>query len=216
MPQATSPDLARLAAVIFDLDGVLFDSFEYNVAFYDHIMASLGHPPVPEHLKGVVHRESVHGALRALVGEGPQFKKALEFCRNLDIQSFVARLKLFPGVHETLQALGRRFRLAVATNRISSARLALDELRLSGYFELVVTPTTAGVAKPDARFMDYTLERLALPRGQVVYVGDSSVDEALCLDAGVAMVAFRDRTLRAWAHAEAMAEIPPLLGLGSK
>lgn len=213
MPEPISADLDRLTAVIFDLDGVLFDSFEYNIAFYNHILSNLGLPPVPEHLKSVVHRETVHGSLRAVVGDGPDLRRALEFCRQMDIASFVTRLKLFPGVRRTLTTLGSRFRLAVATNRIHSARQALEYLELTDHFELVVTPTNAGVAKPDARFMDYTLARLELPRHGVVYIGDSSVDEQLCLASGVPMVAFRDRQLKAWAHAEAMEQIPPLLGV---
>lgn len=211
MTESVAPDLRRLSAVIFDLDGVLFDSFESNVAFYDFIMRTLGHQRVPAHLRQVVHRESIHGALRALLGDGPEYRQALEFCRGLDLTPFIKQLRLFPGVHQTLDNLGRRFRLAVATNRISSARPALEHLELGHHFETVVTPAEAGSAKPDARFMTFTLGLLGLRADQVVYVGDSAVDEHLCLNSGVALVAFRDAGLRAWTHVESMEQLSALL-----
>ena len=36
-------------AVIYDCDGVMFDSFEANVAFYERIMALMGKPPLNRH-----------------------------------------------------------------------------------------------------------------------------------------------------------------------
>lgn len=206
-----APDLAIIKAVIFDLDGVLFDSFDSNVAFYNHIMEHMGKPPVPEHLKDVVHRESIHGSIKALVGDGEDYRQALDYCRKLDYEAFVGRLKLFPGVHQTLSDLAKEKRLAVATNRIASTMSALRHLELADFFEVVVTPADAGASKPDPKLMEYTLEKLALGRSEVIYIGDSLVDQDLCLASRVPLVAFRDKTLKAWAHVETMAQIPPLV-----
>jgi phosphoglycolate phosphatase-like HAD superfamily hydrolase len=61
--------------------------------------------------------------------------------------------------------------------------------------------------------MDYTLDGLGLTRDQVVYVGDSSIDEALCQAANVRLVAYRGPELKAWAHVQEHDELPGLLGL---
>lgn len=197
--------------MIFDLDGVLFDSFDSNVAFYDQIMKRMGKPPVPEHLKDVVHRESIHGSLKALIGDGPDYKEALAYCKMLDFGPFVKKLKLFPDVHQTLEQLANTVRLAVATNRIGSTIPALRHLDLARFFELVVTPADAGASKPDAKIMEYTLDKMGLTRRDVIYIGDSVVDQDLCLASDVPLVAFRDSKLKAWAHVQGMAQIPPLL-----
>ncbi len=203
--------LSQIKAVVFDLDGVLFDSYDSNVAFYDHILEHIGKPPVPGHLKDLVHRESIHGSLKALVGDGAEYERAMAYCKGLDFEPFIKRLKLFPDVHKTLETLAQTVRLAVATNRISSTIPALEHLELASFFELVVTPADARASKPQAEFMTYTLEKLSLTRRDVVYVGDSVIDQDLCLASDVPLVAFRDARLKAWAHVQGMAQIPALL-----
>jgi phosphoglycolate phosphatase len=61
--------------------------------------------------------------------------------------------------------------------------------------------------------MEHTLDGLGLSRDQVVYVGDSSIDEALCIASDVRLVAYRGPELKAWAHVREHDELPALLGL---
>ncbi len=202
-----------LKAVIFDLDGVLFDSRHCNILLYNHLLEAVGLPPRAAEAVEVIHRESLEGSLRHLMGEGEHYERALAYWRELDTTPFIHALRLFPQAHQTLERLRQRFRTAVATNRQRTTPDALAHFGLTGLFDLVVTPREAGAPKPDPRVMDYTLAELGLGRDQVVYVGDSVIDEALCQAAGVRLVAFRGPELRAWAHVEHLGEIPPLLGL---
>jgi HAD superfamily hydrolase (TIGR01509 family) len=202
-----------LRAVIFDLDGVLLDSRQANEAFYNHILEVLGLPPMSPADVEVVHRESMEGSLRHLVGEGDKYEAALAYWREMDPTPFIRRLRLFPGAHQTLARLQQHLPLAVATNRTKTTTQVLQHLELEPYFQVVVTPLDAGVPKPDPRVLSCTLERLGLERHQVVYVGDSSVDESLCRAGGVRLVAFRNPTLQAWAHIDELPRLPPLLGL---
>jgi HAD superfamily hydrolase (TIGR01509 family) len=208
---ATPP--AGLKAVIFDLDGVILDSRRANQEFYNHLLAQVGLPPMEPASVEVVHRESMEGSLRHLMGEGEHYRRALDYWRVMDPGPFIRLLELFPRVPETLQALRSRFRLAVATNRSKTTPLVLGHFGLAESFDLVVTPIEAGVPKPDPRVMAHTLEGLGLGREEVVYVGDSSVDESLARAAGVRLIAFRNPGLAAWAHVGEMAELPPLLGV---
>ncbi len=201
----------QLRAVIFDLDGVLFDSARANVALYNHMLEYVGLPPRAQDSLEVILRESMEGSLEHLMGRGENYDRALAYWRVMDPSPFIAELELFPGVRRVLTQLEQGYTLAVITNRAKTAETALAHFDLLGFFPLVVTPTRAGVAKPDPRIMEFALTDLGLEREQVVYVGDSSVDEGLCQAAGVRLIAFRNRSLRAWAHVEAMAEIPPLL-----
>jgi len=202
-----------LQAVIFDLDGVIFDSLHCNIVLYNHILETVGLPPTAEQSAEVIHRESLERSLEHFMGRGELFQKAMAYWRELDATPFINQLRLFPQARETIMHLRLTVRTAVATNRQRTTMAALDHFDLSRLFELVVTPKDAGAPKPDPRFMDHTLEGLGLKREQVVYVGDSSVDEALCLASGVRLVAFRGPGLQAWAHADELDQIPGLLGL---
>lgn len=206
--------LTDLRGVIFDLDGVLFDSLKANIAYYNQVLEHLGLPPRAHEAAEIIHREAVQGSLRALVGEGELYERALEFCRTMDVRPLVKMLKLYPGVRETLGVLRGAVQTAVATNRIVTATMSLEHFGLLELFDAVVTPSEAqGVPKPQPDMMAVVLANLGLEAEQVVYVGDSVVDEGFCLASGVRLVAFRNPELAAWAHLDDLADIPALLGL---
>jgi phosphoglycolate phosphatase len=202
-----------LQAVIFDLDGVIFDSLHCNIALYNHILEQVGLPPTAAEAAEVIHRESMERSLAHFMGWGEKFEQAMAYWRGLDAAPFIKQLRLFPRVEDTLKRLRREVRTAVATNRQRTTGAALDHFGLSDLFDLVVTPLDVGAAKPDPKVMDHTLAALGLNRDQVVYVGDSSIDEALCLASDVRLVAYRGPELKAWAHVQDHGEIPALLGL---
>jgi phosphoglycolate phosphatase len=202
-----------LQAVIFDLDGVIFDSMHCNIVLYNHILEKVGLPQTAAEAAEVIHRESMERSLAHFMGWGEKFQQAMAYWRELDATPFIKQLRLFPDVAETLERLRRDVRTAVATNRQRTTGAALDHFGLSDLFDLVVTPLDAGAPKPDPKVMEHTLTLLGLSRDQVVYVGDSSIDEALCLASDVRLVAYRGPELKAWAHVEDHSEIPALLGL---
>ncbi|MFZ5584782.1 MAG: HAD family hydrolase [Thermodesulfobacteriota bacterium] len=202
-----------IRAVLFDLDGVIFDSAEANVAFYNHILVALGHPPRAREAADILHREPMDRSLQALLGHGEDYHRAIAFWKSLDPTPFIRALTLFPNVVETLRGLHGRLPLAVATNRTTTARPSLLHFGLLDLFETVLTPIEAGKPKPHPLMMEMALAELGLGADEVVYVGDSEVDEGLCRNAGVRLIAFRNPGLDAWAHVEDFAAIPGLLGL---
>jgi phosphoglycolate phosphatase len=207
----SQPAPAGVRALIFDLDGVIFDSLAANVAFYNHILEAIGRPPRAEEALEIIHREPMDRSLEALVGRGQDYDRAMAYWRTMDSGPFLDLLSLYPHVRETLEELGRVFTLAVATNRTLTARSSLARFGLLELFAEVVTPLEAGVPKPDPAVMALTLSRLGLKREQVVYVGDTNVDEGLCQRSQVRLIAFRNRELEAWAHVEDFRQIPPLV-----
>ena len=203
-----------LHCVIFDLDGVIFDSQEANVAFYNHLLERVGRPPTADRAREVIHREDMLTSLRHLIDDPVLVEQAVAYWKEMDNTPFLEMLTLFPGVRSTLDSLKRRTRLAVATNRTYTTRPALDRFGLLEMFDLVVTPLEAGVTKPDPRMMEMILGELGAGTQSVAFVGDSIVDQRLCQASGVRLIAFRNPELEAWAHADSFAAIPGLLGLG--
>ena len=211
-PQPVSREVPR--GVIFDLDGVIFDSAECNVALYNHILSALGHEPKAREALEVIHTAPMDRSLQYLLGHGEEYHRAVAYWKGLDPTPFIHMLEMYPGVKEILADLHGRTRLAVATNRTSTARRVLEHFGLLRYFEAVVTPIEAGSSKPAPAMMEMTLSLMALRQAEVVYVGDSQVDEGLCRASGVRLVAFRNRSLEAWAHLSDFTDLPRLLGLG--
>jgi phosphoglycolate phosphatase len=216
MPSRPAAPALPPRAVIFDLDGVIFDSAESNIAFYDHILTALGRPAVARQSFEIIHSEPLDRSLRFLLDQDEaEYQRAMAYCRSLDPSLFVPTLSLHEGVHDTLRDLASAgARLAVATNRTVTCRLALSHFGLLEMFEQVLTPMEAGRPKPDPTMMHMTLERLGLEPDEVVYVGDTGVDQGMCQAAQVRLIAFRNQQLQAaWAHASDFRAIPGLLGL---
>lgn len=92
-------------------------------------------------------------------------------------EAYIANLsreaRLRPHALAVLRWLRRRgVRLALVSNgiaRVQRARLA----RLAPHFDVILISEEIGIAKPDRRFFDLAIQRLALPRQRVLCVGDS-------------------------------------------
>jgi phosphoglycolate phosphatase-like HAD superfamily hydrolase len=199
-------------AVIFDMDGVIVDSFAVNAAYYNYIARRLGLPALSPEDELEVHRQTHEKALLHFAGAA-RLEEAYAVGREQEARALQARHTMFPGVRETLIHLAAKAPLAVGTNRDQSSLLILQQLDIMQYFKLVVTPAQAPAPKPAAVFIDYLLRNLGFAREQVVYVGDSEVDQDLCANAGVRLLAFRNPELKAWRHVDNFSSIPAVLGL---
>lgn len=82
--------------------------------------------------------------------------------------------RLYDDSLQTLEALrGRGVRLAVISNWDRRLGEILHGLGLEPYFDTVVVSAVEGVEKPDGRIFRTALERLGVPPGTTLHVGDS-------------------------------------------
>lgn len=197
----------ELKAVIFDLDGVVFDSRHANIIFYNHMLEAVGLSPRAEEAVEVIHRENMETSLVHLMGRGEKFEQAMAYWQTLDMARFIKSLRLFPHVAETIENLSASYDLGVVTNRTRTTKQSLSHFGLRDFFKSVVTPLDTGKPKPDPSLMEMALEQLQCTREQVLYVGDSEVDQKLCQATGVRLIAFRGPELEAWAHVESFPDL---------
>jgi HAD superfamily hydrolase (TIGR01509 family) len=190
----------QVKVVAFDCDGVLFDSKEANVRFYDHVLAHVGRPPVRPDQRQYIHMHTVAESLRHLLGEGESLSVAMDYCQRIDFHEFNRYLQCEPGLVEILEWAKHRFHVALATNRTISTRDVLEYFDLDRYFDLVVSAADVEHPKPHPGVMDRILTTFAVSPQEVVYVGDSAVDEQLASATGVRFVAYKNPELDADYH----------------
>jgi phosphoglycolate phosphatase len=202
-----------IQVVVFDCDGVLFDSKDANVRFYTHVLEQVGKPAVRSDQKEFIHMHPVRVSLNFLLGSGDDFQSAWEYCQTIDFAAFNAYLAQEPGLVDLLRPLKRSHRIAMATNRTISTRQVLIHFGLDQYFDLVVSASDVEHPKPHPDCMQKILDTFNVDPSQVLYIGDSSVDEELAVRTGVYFAAYKNPKLSAHMHVEHFRELHPVLGI---
>lgn len=97
----------------------------------------------------------------------------------------IQKMEIIPDVLKVLEALQKRYRLAIVSNHYSWLKEKLVDLGLSKYFEVIIISETVGVSKPDIRIMQIALQELELTAEDCIYVGDQPNDVICAKSAGL-------------------------------
>ena len=187
----------KVRCVIYDCDGVLFDSIEANEKLYNDLAASVGRPPLTREELTYVHCHTVFEAVHFMFKDDNTLEeKALELLKQVDFKQYIVFLKMEPHLIETLTLLKEKgISRVINTNRTVTMPVIMDRFGLRPYFDMVVTALDVKKPKPHRESVDKIVDTLRLDRKEVVFVGDSEVDQQAAEAAGVQFVAYKDRNL---------------------
>ncbi len=124
--------MSRIEGVIFDCDGVLFESRQANLAYYNRIFVEFDYPPVAAEQSQkahLCHTASSPVVLAELMSED-DLRPALNYAATLDYREFIPYMQPEPNLEEVLEQLSTQYPLAVATNRGTSIEPILSHFRL--------------------------------------------------------------------------------------
>jgi phosphoglycolate phosphatase len=209
---AALPRAAAVQLIILDCDGVLFDSWDANVAFYDSILAAMGQPPLDEYGRELCHRLSGPQLWQHLYGGDPLHQRAKEIASQADYSPFYALMRPVPALLETLARLSAHCPLALATNRGRTVAGVLRGFDLDRYFQISVGILDVPRPKPAPDLLLACLERATVPASAAVYVGDTLVDRDAAFAAAVPYVGVGDES-GADLRIRDIRELPELLGI---
>ncbi|MCG3173150.1 MAG: Phosphoglycolate phosphatase [Myxococcota bacterium] len=182
-----------LQALIFDCDGVLFETHQANIAFYSAIVDHFGREPLDEREIREVQYLSSHGAIEMLLRNQPgRLQEAFAYARQIASTPEAALRHVRPPsqMREVLHELSRRRRLGVVTNRGPSLHVLLNHFDIAGLFSTAVHIGRVRSPKPDPEGLELALAELGLSAGEAAYIGDSPVDAQAAQAAGVCFIGF--------------------------
>jgi HAD superfamily hydrolase (TIGR01509 family) len=182
-----------IRGIVFDCDGVLFESRKANLAFYNTVLTHFDEPLVKEsdHANAhLCHTAASTQVLQHLLGE-KRAPQALSIAAQLDYRQFIPYMEPEPGMREALATLTGFYPLAVATNRGQSMPGILDHFGLDSYFSTVVTSRDVNHPKPAPDMLYEAAKRLRLAPHELLFVGDSELDQAAANAAGMPFAAYR-------------------------
>ena len=200
-----------LKVLTFDCDGVLFDSAAANKAYYNHVLARFNLPAMTPVQEAYVHMHSVHESLFFLFGDAQKAGAAEEYRQQIQPLPFIRLMIQDPHLRDMLKQLQGKFKTAIATNRVDTMDLVLAEHRLENQFDLVVTAADVQRAKPHPDLLLKVLDHFRIRPEEMIYIGDSSIDEIAARKAGVPFVAYNNSELEAQVHIDNFGELMQLL-----
>lgn len=182
-----------IKAVIFDVDGVLLDSREANIVFYRNFLSGYGYLGLSEEVLAMGHHMNLRQAIAYMTQAPAERVEELwvDACKLPDYPEHLIRIP--DGARETLEALSRRYPLAIVTSRV---RAGIDHFYNFTGLRLLFTTDVAFEdyerPKPDAQPLLVACQRLGVEPRHVVYVGDAPSDYVSAQAAGTGFIAYGD------------------------
>lgn len=196
-PFLNSLDLKGLKGIIFDCDGVLFDSRDVNIKFYNEIRKFFDLPTMSPEQEEFVHTHSVQDSFRHILPPGYE----AEFSRirdQLDYSRLLPYMRMEEGLRELMEFLaGKPLKTAINTNRTTTMNLLLTTFGLEKYFWPVVTAADVSRPKPHPESLFKILDYWSVMPHEVVFIGDSVVDQETAMGAQTPFWAFKNECLHA-------------------
>jgi HAD superfamily hydrolase (TIGR01509 family) len=192
-----SHEAPLLAAVIFDMDGVIIDS----ESVWDRAKVSAAKragieftPDNDQLLRGFALREFASRLFRSRRLE-PSEEDINQFERDADefaIEFYKNTVSLQPGILDTLVSLSARgIKIGLCSNcPYKFIDLVLDRFAIRPYFQAVVSAHSLGHPKPHSRSYVVACDRLGILPTRAIVVEDTASGVTAALDAGIGRVMF--------------------------
>ena len=179
-------------AVIWDLDGTLFDSYPVIVESIYLTFQESGISLSREQIKEYAIRSSSSALFyevadeRGIAAEA-LFQKYREFSR-----ARINDITIIDGALEILEVLRRNgFSHYVLTHRGKTTISVLDQLGMTSYFGEILTSESGFARKPEPDAIIYLMRKYGLDPHNTYYVGDRQLDMACAKNAGIAGILLR-------------------------
>ncbi len=205
-----------LKLVIFDCDGVMFDSKFANQTYYNHLLQHFGYPAMDDEELEYVHIHNVMESVRHIFRHylDQDLAAVDRFREETGYAPFLKFMKMEEDLIQFLDILRPRYQLAVSTNRTNTMEPILEIFKLKDYFVKVMTAENAKRPKPAPDALLEILEHCSCTVDEAIYIGDSIIDREHSERCGMRLIAFRNTALAAEYHVSSFMEIlelPPFL-----
>jgi len=177
----------RIEAVIFDCDGVMFESRQANLAYYNRILEQFSYPRVEVAQKEraqLCYTASSPVVLATLLQQ-KDVVPALSFAATLDDRDLVSKMEIKSNLTTLLDHLDGHYPLAIATNRGNSILSVLEYFKLRNYFSVVTTSHDVEHPKPAPDMLLLAVEQLNIKPENCLFIGDSELDKVAAAEAHI-------------------------------
>lgn len=176
--------LQQKKLIIFDCDGVLIDSHDANLNFFNFCLKQGGHPPLREEDREKVVYMSTRQLMFELFTDQTEADRLYRISQETDYTPFLKDVHTLFGFNDVFGALRKQFHLAMATNRGKSLDKLFQYFNLDTWFEFRVS-TVDAEPKPHPEMLHKCIEFFGIQKTEAIYLGDTASDQAAAFNAGI-------------------------------
>lgn len=168
-----------IKTVLFDVDGVLIDSFQANFEFYKRLFVKAGYTPPTLEEYTPMFQSTMMGVIQTVTkSTSPE-----EIDRLMTIGK--DRSTIYPfdllqtpdHLMEIIENLHKTYALGIVTSRLRGGVFEISQLTpLKPYFTIVVSFEDTENHKPYPDPLLYAIKKLAIKPEETIYIGDQKTD----------------------------------------
>lgn len=177
----------KISTLIFDLDGVITDSFMDVADAVNEALETLGLSPRPyEYIRKYFNNGDRNIIAKALGSDNEHLlEEALNLYFTIYEQNRFPKTTLFPGVREVLEYYQSQ-NCVVLTNKVDKlARLHLEKLGIASCFKIIAGVESVPRLKPEPDGILWMIKELGAVQEETIMIGDSLTDVQAGKAAGV-------------------------------
>lgn len=187
--------------IIFDLDGTLLDTLE---DLQKAVNFALSHFDYPSRSLEQVRKDIGNGVAKLMERSTPNgllnknYAKALEIFKEYYGRNYNIFTHAYPGMLNLVKALRKEgYTVTVATNKIINVAKELLDIHYPGQFDFIQGDADGVHKKPHPDMINNICEHYKVSKKDVLYTGDTNVDEETALNGQVdyVLVTYGYRTI---------------------
>ena len=178
-------------AIIWDLDGTLFDSYDVIVESICLVFQEFGIPASKDALHQYAIRVSIKALFQSAQEEYGVSAEQLQQRYTQISGSKYLDIKTMKYAIDVLRLLeSRGVENYVFTHRGKTTVPVLDNLKMTHFFKEIITSQSGFPRKPDPEAIHYLIDKYGLDPSATCYVGDRRLDMECARNAGIFAVLY--------------------------
>ena len=206
--------MKNIKAVIFDCDGVMFETRKVNAKYYNYFLRHFKKNDMTKEQSDYTQMHTVAESL-AYLFEGKNMSAVFRYRKEMDETKFklIKEMPIEPNLISLLKKIRINKKTAIATNRSDTMPEVLKEHNLENLFDLTITAENVKNPKPAPDALLKIINEFKISADNAVFIGDSLLDEQAATSAKMPFIAFNNKNLKSDYHITSLKKVEEILAI---